>query len=121
MDDKLSIRGGNKLLRKGLKMKVEIKPSPKYRNCFDLYINDKLAMETESYTVVYRAKYAIEEIEGSEISEISEIADNFRNKGKKMKTEMKCNECGHKFFKKITPKTYEVKCPKCKGYDTEPN
>lgn len=44
-------------------------------------------------------------------------------KGGKMKTEkteMKCNECGHSFKKTIKPSTYEVKCPKCKGYDTEP-
>lgn len=32
---------------------------------------------------------------------------------------MKCNECGATFKKKVGPKTYEVKCPKCGGYDTE--
>ena len=35
-------------------------------------------------------------------------------------TPMQCNECGKKFKKKIGPKTFEVKCPKCGGYDTEP-
>ena len=35
-------------------------------------------------------------------------------------TKMICNECGAKFTKKIGPKTTEVKCPKCGGYDTEP-
>jgi len=32
---------------------------------------------------------------------------------------MECIECGHKFKKKITKSTIEVRCPKCKGYDTE--
>jgi Zn finger protein HypA/HybF involved in hydrogenase expression len=35
-------------------------------------------------------------------------------------TPMTCNECGAKFKKKLTAKTYEVKCPKCGSYDTEP-
>ena len=35
-------------------------------------------------------------------------------------TNMKCVECGKTFKKKIGPSTYEVKCPKCGSYDTEP-
>jgi len=35
-------------------------------------------------------------------------------------TPMLCNECGAKFKKKLTAKTFEVKCPKCGSYDTEP-
>lgn len=35
-------------------------------------------------------------------------------------TPMLCNECGKKFKKKLGRNTYEVKCPKCGGYDTEP-
>lgn len=35
-------------------------------------------------------------------------------------TQMQCMECGNKFKKKLSRKTFEVKCPKCKGYDTEP-
>jgi hypothetical protein len=35
-------------------------------------------------------------------------------------TQMECMECGKRFKKKIGPKTVEVKCPKCGGYDTEP-
>lgn len=35
-------------------------------------------------------------------------------------TKMKCMECGKEFKKKIGPRTYEVKCPKCGSYDTEP-
>ena len=35
------------------------------------------------------------------------------------KTPMQCMECGHKFKKKIGPKTFEVKCPKCKSTDVE--
>jgi Zn finger protein HypA/HybF involved in hydrogenase expression len=36
-------------------------------------------------------------------------------------TKMICRECGHKFKKKIGPKTVEIKCPKCGGYDTDIN
>jgi Zn finger protein HypA/HybF involved in hydrogenase expression len=36
------------------------------------------------------------------------------------KMKIKCNECGHLFQKNITAKTYEIKCPKCKSYDTGP-
>ena len=36
------------------------------------------------------------------------------------KTQMCCIECGHKFKKKLGPRTFEVRCPKCKGYDVEP-
>jgi phage FluMu protein Com len=35
-------------------------------------------------------------------------------------TQMQCMECGHKFKKRLGKNTFEVKCPKCKGYDTEP-
>jgi len=41
------------------------------------------------------------------------------NEGKSSSTPMECMECGHKFKKKIGKKTVEVKCPKCKGYDTD--
>ena len=41
-------------------------------------------------------------------------------RGKAEPTQMKCQECGHKFKKKIGPNTVEVQCPKCKGYDTLP-
>lgn len=34
-------------------------------------------------------------------------------------TKMECMECGHKFKKKLGPKTVDVRCPKCKGYDTD--
>jgi len=39
---------------------------------------------------------------------------------KKMSTPMVCIECRRKFKKIIGPKTFEVKCPKCGSYDTEP-
>lgn len=42
------------------------------------------------------------------------------NESKSMSTQMQCMECGHRFKKKIGRNTVEVKCPKCKGYDTEP-
>jgi DNA-directed RNA polymerase subunit RPC12/RpoP len=35
-------------------------------------------------------------------------------------TPMECIECGKKFKKKIGRNTFEVKCPKCGSYDTEP-
>ena len=35
------------------------------------------------------------------------------------KTSMECLECGHKFKKKLGPRTVEVKCPKCGSYDTD--
>ena len=35
------------------------------------------------------------------------------------KAQMICHECGKLFKKTITPRTYEVKCPKCGGYDTD--
>ena len=37
-----------------------------------------------------------------------------------MVTRIECIECGHKFNKKLKENTYEVKCPKCGSYDTEP-
>ena len=43
-----------------------------------------------------------------------------KNEAKSMSTPMVCIECGKKFKKVIGPKTIEVRCPKCKGYDTEP-
>jgi len=36
------------------------------------------------------------------------------------KVKMVCMECGHKFTKNLSKNTYEVRCPKCHGYDTEP-
>lgn len=35
-------------------------------------------------------------------------------------TKLKCMECGKDFKKKLGKNTYEVKCPKCGSYDTEP-
>ena len=35
------------------------------------------------------------------------------------KTKMECLECGKIFYKKIHPHTFEVRCPKCGGYDTD--
>lgn len=36
------------------------------------------------------------------------------------KSEIECNECGHKFKRTIRENTFEIRCPKCHGYDTEP-
>lgn len=35
-------------------------------------------------------------------------------------SQMKCMECGHTFRKRLGPKTYDVKCPKCRSVDVEP-
>lgn len=37
-----------------------------------------------------------------------------------MKTIIECNECGKRFKRTIGPRTYEIRCPGCHGYDTEP-
>ena len=44
-----------------------------------------------------------------------------RKKSQSGSTQMQCMECGHKFKKKLGKNTFEVRCPKCKGYDTEPS
>ena len=36
------------------------------------------------------------------------------------KAKIICLECGAKFNKLITAHTFEIKCPKCGGIDTEP-
>jgi Zn finger protein HypA/HybF involved in hydrogenase expression len=36
------------------------------------------------------------------------------------RTPLACIECGHRFRKKLGAFTFEVKCPKCGSYDTEP-
>jgi DNA-directed RNA polymerase subunit RPC12/RpoP len=40
--------------------------------------------------------------------------------GEAESTKMKCMECGKEFKKKLGKSTFEVKCPKCGSYDTEP-
>lgn len=37
------------------------------------------------------------------------------------KVRIKCYECGHTFWKTLSKHTFEVQCPKCHGYDTEPD
>lgn len=69
-------------------------------------------------------------IQGLQSDEIEEIAVTFegledldetrKHKVKGSGTLIHCNECGKQFRKKIGPRTVEVKCPKCGGYDTEP-
>lgn len=36
------------------------------------------------------------------------------------KTNLLCNECEHTFGKVLGSSTYEVKCPNCGSFDTEP-
>lgn len=35
------------------------------------------------------------------------------------KSDIHCLECGHTFQRAIGRSTFEIKCPKCGGYDTE--
>jgi NAD-dependent SIR2 family protein deacetylase len=49
-----------------------------------------------------------------------DLVEKYLIEAKGSSMSMRCNECGHKFKKKIGPHTYEIKCPKCKSYDTEP-
>jgi phage FluMu protein Com len=35
----------------------------------------------------------------------------------KSKVQLKCYECGKQFKRTLGPRTFEVKCPRCKGYD----
>jgi len=41
----------------------------------------------------------------------------------RVKVTFLCNECGHVFWRawRNLDKLGEVRCPKCKGYDTEPH
>lgn len=42
-----------------------------------------------------------------------------KHKPKREATKMICRECDAKFSRVIGPRTYEVRCPKCGGYDTD--
>lgn len=47
-------------------------------------------------------------------------SDTTNKKGTRtVKTRMICLECDHRFGKKIGRNTFEVRCPKCGGYDTD--
>ena len=41
------------------------------------------------------------------------------DEAKKQGLKLKCQECGKVFTKQIGPKTVEVQCPKCKGFDVD--
>ena len=47
------------------------------------------------------------------------LIEKYLGEAKSSSTKMECIECGHKFKKKLSKNTVEVKCPKCKGYDTD--
>lgn len=78
-----------------------------------------------------RANYLLgKAIAGFQEDEISDLAGAFEEiddpdlegieeAGKKRKMSLQCQECGHKFKKAIGPRTYEVKCPKCKSTDVD--
>ena len=43
------------------------------------------------------------------------LIEKYLGEAKSSSTKMECMECGHKFKKKLSKNTVEVKCPKCKG------
>jgi len=61
------------------------------------------------------------------MNKIDMVLDEKVTKGKKwpkgykegQSSQFECMECGRKFKKKIGPKTFEVKCPKCGSTDVE--
>jgi len=40
---------------------------------------------------------------------------------RKGKSRLRCGECGKVFWKRLTPRTFEVECPNCHGVDVEPS
>ena len=48
------------------------------------------------------------------------LIEKYLGEAKSESTQFECMECGKKFKKKIGPKTFEVRCPSCGSYDTEP-
>jgi len=50
---------------------------------------------------------------------IEQIEMVLNEKATSQSTQMICRECGKKFKKKVGPKTFEAKCPKCGGFDTD--
>ena len=52
------------------------------------------------------------------------LGENWAEKGSSWapdsSTKLKCMECGKEFKRKIGKNTYDIKCPKCHGYDVEP-
>jgi Zn finger protein HypA/HybF involved in hydrogenase expression len=41
-------------------------------------------------------------------------------KPRTVKVMIECNECGRKFIKTISLRTFEIQCPRCRSFDTEP-
>jgi|WetSurSiteA1Bulk_404760.scaffolds.fasta_scaffold46704_3 hypothetical protein len=57
-------------------MIVEIKPSNSYLNCYNLYVNDHIALVNESMVVCSEVKYFLENaLSNCYYSEGAEIAD----------------------------------------------
>jgi len=80
------------------------------------YLMDK--GETDDNKQAAAICYSYWEKKGTKESVEKIVNKHFLNEDDK--TEMKCQECGKEFKKKIGKGTYEVKCPKCGSYDTEP-
>jgi Zn finger protein HypA/HybF involved in hydrogenase expression len=82
---------------------------------WDLYVNNKKANKKPM------SKKEMEDME----EKFNKMGRKTRSeiveaKGSSSASKMECMECGHKFKKKLGKNTFEVKCPKCKGYDVEP-
>jgi predicted Zn-ribbon and HTH transcriptional regulator len=80
---------------------------------------------------IQKANYILgKAIAGFQDDEIEDIAREFEGiddpdlealdeVSKKPKMRLQCQECGHIFKKAIGPRTFEVKCPKCKSTDVD--
>jgi hypothetical protein len=59
-------------------MNVEIKKNQTFPDCYDLFVNSKLEIEAESFTIVDQVKENLESAIVS-TSECGEVADSIRN------------------------------------------
>jgi len=41
-------------------------------------------------------------------------------RARRCRVHVECNECHKKWTRNIGPNTYELRCPRCRSYDTEP-
>jgi len=85
--------------------------------------NNKLDSAPSQTVALKKADKFIKNLRGTDMKEsniIKKIDKTLQGLAEAQATQMECMECGRKFKKKIGPKTYEVKCPKCGSHDTEP-
>ena len=103
--DKLEVKDGESITYKGCRIVLtELDDEWKY----SVYQGSKKLVDGTDF-----------DKQSARISAEDEI-DAFLSKDAKVKDAlMECMECGHKFDKRISPTTFEIKCPKCGGYDVD--